>query len=71
MLLAVGADDVIVGASRSARLELKLSDNQLREGTSARDLLEATLDDIHLAERGTIRRAFYETAEMFRPPQFH
>ncbi|WCK05739.1 hypothetical protein [Agrobacterium tumefaciens] len=48
-----------------------MSDNQLREGTSARDLLEATLDDIHLAERGTIRRAFYETAEMFRPPQFH
>ncbi|MES0101081.1 GAF domain-containing protein [Mesorhizobium sp. M0019] len=56
-LLAVDADDVVIGATRSARLTLKLTDKHLREGVSAMDLLGDREDGLANAERGAIRRA--------------
>lgn len=56
-LLAVDADDVIMGATRTARRILHLTDARLREGVCARDLLSREEDDFVHAERATIRRA--------------
>lgn len=56
-LLAVDADDIVVGATRGARFALKLNADHLREGICAGDLLESLRDDLALAERSTIRRA--------------
>lgn len=56
-LLAVDSDDIVIGANRGARLALKLTERDIREGICARDLLDDTPDDIPLAERGAIRRA--------------
>ena len=56
-LLAVDADDVVVGATRSARLKFELTDEHLRDGVSAMDILGDRNDDLENAERGAIRRA--------------
>jgi len=56
-LLAVDVDDVVVGATRSARVILELTDEHLRNGVSAVDLFGDRDDDLESAERGAIRRA--------------
>jgi transcriptional regulator of acetoin/glycerol metabolism len=56
-LLAVDADDVILGATRAARRILYLTDARMRDGVCARDLLGRVEDDFAQAERATIRRA--------------
>jgi transcriptional regulator of acetoin/glycerol metabolism len=59
-LIAVDQDDMVLGATRAARLLLGIGDGDLRSGIPAMDLQKggADLDDsmVH-AERGTIRRA--------------
>lgn len=52
-MLAVDADDVIVGATRAARLALKLTDETLKRGLPSPDR-SADLDE---AERAAVRRA--------------
>jgi transcriptional regulator of acetoin/glycerol metabolism len=63
-LLAVDDDDIVIGATRAARLLLGITDSALRSGIPAMDLRRegADLDDtmVH-AERGTIRRALVRT----------
>lgn len=56
-LLAVDADDIIVGATRSARRILSLTDTRLHDGICARDVLGGGEDDLAGAERPVIRRA--------------
>lgn len=59
-LLAVDADDVVVGATRMARSLMGITDSALRKGILAMDLRRdtANLDDtLDRAEQGVIRRA--------------
>lgn len=52
-MLAVDADDVVIGATRAARLALKLTDETLKRGLPSPDR-SADLDE---AERAAVRRA--------------
>lgn len=56
-LLAVDADDIILGATRLARHILDLTDERLRSGVCARAVLGCDGDDIAHAERAALRRA--------------
>jgi transcriptional regulator of acetoin/glycerol metabolism len=60
-LLAVDRDDMVLGATRAARLALKLDDHMIESGTPAADLLQEHLDaegrDLLEAERAALRRA--------------
>lgn len=63
--IAVDSDDMVLGATRTARLMFGITDSGLRNGVPAMDLQkEATsLDDtMARAERGTIRRALARTS---------
>ncbi|MGV3550100.1 helix-turn-helix domain-containing protein [Rhizobium sp.] len=74
-LLAVDRDDMVLGATRAARLALKLDDHMIENGMPAADLLNEHLDgdgkDLLEAERAVLRRALSrnnnnvsQTAEM-------
>ncbi len=52
-MLAVDGDDVVIGASRAARLALKLTDEILKRGVSSPD----RSPDLDEAERAAVRRA--------------
>ena len=52
-MLAVDGDDVVIGATRAARLALKLTDETLKRGLPSPDR-SADLDE---AERAAVRRA--------------
>jgi transcriptional regulator of acetoin/glycerol metabolism len=59
-LLAVDADDLVVGATRAARQALGLTETCLRKGRPAADLLGAatnTNESLAGAERGVLQRA--------------
>lgn len=60
-LLAVDRDDMVMGATRAARLALKLDDQLLETGVPASDILHERFDreggDLHEAERAALRRA--------------
>jgi transcriptional regulator of acetoin/glycerol metabolism len=60
-LLAVDRDDMVLGATRAARLALKLDDHMIDSGMPAADLLNEHLDvdgkDLVEAERAVLRRA--------------
>jgi transcriptional regulator of acetoin/glycerol metabolism len=60
-LLAVDRDDMVLGATRAARLALKLDDQMIESGMPAADLLHEHLDaegrDLLEAERAALRRA--------------
>lgn len=60
-LLAVDRDDMVLGATRAARLALKLDDHMIDSGMPAADLLNEQLDiegrDLLEAERAALRRA--------------
>lgn len=60
-LLAVDRDDMVLGATRAARLALKLDDQMIESGTPAADLLNEQFDgegrDLLEAERAALRRA--------------
>lgn len=61
-LLAVDADDVVLGATRPVRRSLGLTDTQLREGVCASDLFVDREDGFEHAERSAIRRALVRTS---------
>ncbi len=59
-LIAVDEDDIVLGATRTARLTLGVTDAALRKGVPAEDLQRSNIahdDTIANAERGTFRRA--------------
>lgn len=60
-LLAVDRDDMVLGATRAARLALKLDDQMIDSGMPAADLLNEQMDvegrDLLEAERAALRRA--------------
>jgi transcriptional regulator of acetoin/glycerol metabolism len=60
-LLAVDRDDMVMGATRAARMALKLDDHMIEGGIPASDLLQETSDnegrDLLEAERAALRRA--------------
>jgi transcriptional regulator of acetoin/glycerol metabolism len=60
-LLAVDRDDMVLGATRAARIALKLDDHMIDSGMPAADLLQEQLDiegrDLLEAERAALRRA--------------
>jgi transcriptional regulator of acetoin/glycerol metabolism len=60
-LLAVDRDDMVMGATRAARLALKLDDQMIDSGMPAADLLDEHFDtgakDLEEAERAVLRRA--------------
>lgn len=60
-LLAVDRDDMVLGATRAARLALKLDDQMIEGGMPAADLLNEVFDgegrDLLEAERAALRRA--------------
>jgi transcriptional regulator of acetoin/glycerol metabolism len=59
-LIAVDDDDLVLGATRTARLMLGVTDAALRKGVPAADLQRDKIahdDTIANAERGTVRRA--------------
>lgn len=58
-LLAIDADDLVVGATRAARQALGLTAERLRRPLAAADLLgaEAPAADLLAAERGAVQRA--------------
>jgi transcriptional regulator of acetoin/glycerol metabolism len=59
-LLAVDADDIVLGATRTARLTLGLAEAAIRKGVPAGDLQPRAVDFVDTianAERGTVRRA--------------
>lgn len=57
-LLAVDRDDLLVGATRAARMKFKLTDASMGGTTSAADLLgEGRQPSFEEAERATLRRA--------------
>jgi transcriptional regulator of acetoin/glycerol metabolism len=60
-LLAVDRDDMVLGATRAARLALKLDDQMIESGTPAADLLNEQFggegQDLLEAERAALRRA--------------
>ena len=64
-LIAVDNDDIVLGATRTARLLLGITDSSLRNGVPAMDLQKWTAcpgDTMAFAERGTIRRALARTS---------
>ena len=60
-LLAVDRDDMVLGATRAARLALKLDDHMIESGIPASDLLHESAEhegrDLMEAERSALRRA--------------
>ncbi|WP_322882801.1 helix-turn-helix domain-containing protein [Sinorhizobium medicae] len=60
-LLAVDRDDLVLGATRAARLWLGLDDERIADGVPASDLLEGELsaerEELPDAERAALRRA--------------
>jgi transcriptional regulator of acetoin/glycerol metabolism len=64
-LLAVDPDDLVVGATRQARLALKLDDHRIAQGLAASDILReernSAGDDLQDAERAALRRALSRT----------
>ena len=60
-LLAVDRDDMVLGATRAARLHLKIDDAMISSGIPASDLLSENIDhdgrDLLEAERAALRRA--------------
>ena len=64
-LLAVDQDDLVVGATRAARLALKLDDSRIAQGLAAADILREERghreDDLQDAERAALRRALSRT----------
>jgi transcriptional regulator of acetoin/glycerol metabolism len=60
-LLAVDRDDMVLGATRAARLALKIDDQMISAGMPAADLLREGLShegaDLLEAERAALRRA--------------
>lgn len=63
-LIAVDADDLVVGATRSARLGLGITQQVLAKGLPAADILGAsarTAEDLDEAERGVVQRAMART----------
>jgi transcriptional regulator of acetoin/glycerol metabolism len=64
-LLAVDKDDLVVGATRAARLALKLDDRRIAAGLPAADVLQegrdATNGELAEAERAALRRALSRT----------
>ncbi|TPM41842.1 helix-turn-helix domain-containing protein [Mesorhizobium sp. B2-3-4] len=59
-LIAVDADDLVVGATRSARLGLGITQQALAKGLPAADILgisAKTSEDLDEAERGVVQRA--------------
>jgi transcriptional regulator of acetoin/glycerol metabolism len=64
-LLAVDPDDLVIGATRQARLALKLDDSRIAEGLAASDLLReersAAGTELQDAERAALRRALSRT----------
>ncbi|MCO5732457.1 helix-turn-helix domain-containing protein [Rhizobium sp. SSA_523] len=64
-LLAVDQDDLVIGATRAARLALKLDDHRIAQGLPASDALREErgdpLNDLDEAERATLRRALSRT----------
>jgi transcriptional regulator of acetoin/glycerol metabolism len=65
-LLAVDKDDVVLGATRSARLALKLDDARIAAGLPASDALQEHRDDqgsdLAEAERAALRRVLSRTS---------
>ncbi|TIX08715.1 MAG: sigma-54-dependent Fis family transcriptional regulator, partial [Mesorhizobium sp.] len=62
--IAVDADDLVVGATRTARLALGITREALAKGLLAADLLgdaAKTSEDLDDAERGVVRRAIART----------
>ncbi|MCX8996576.1 GAF domain-containing protein [Rhizobiaceae bacterium BDR2-2] len=64
-ILAVDRDDLILGATRAARLALKLDDARIAQGVPASDVLAETRgetgDDLLEAERAALRRVLSRT----------
>ena len=64
-LLAVDHDDVVIGATRLARLVLKLDDQLIAQGLPAADALREErgdpINDLDEAERAALRRALSRT----------
>nr|WP_186363592.1 GAF domain-containing protein [Rhizobium sp. ACO-34A] len=56
-LLAVDRDEILVGATRTARAALGLSDSLIDTGCCVTDLFEDGQDGLDGAERGVLRRA--------------
>jgi transcriptional regulator of acetoin/glycerol metabolism len=60
-LLAVDRDDMVLGATRAARLALRIDDQMIAAGVPASDLLQENADgegrDLLEAERAALRRA--------------
>ncbi|ENZ82678.1 MULTISPECIES: GAF domain-containing protein [Caulobacter] len=56
-MLAVDGDDLVIGASRAARIALKLTDEALRKGLPSPDRTA----DLNEAERAAVRRALTQT----------
>jgi transcriptional regulator of acetoin/glycerol metabolism len=59
-LIAVDADDLVVGATRSARLALGITEQALAKGLPAADVLgysAGPAEDLEEAERGVLQRA--------------
>jgi transcriptional regulator of acetoin/glycerol metabolism len=59
-LLAVDADDLVIGATRAARLALSITEARLRKSLPASDLLGTTgksAENLASAERGVLQRA--------------
>ncbi|UVK45228.1 GAF domain-containing protein [Mesorhizobium sp. AR07] len=59
-LIAVDADDLVVGATRSARLALGITQQTLAKGLPAADILGGSArasEDLDEAERGVVQRA--------------
>lgn len=59
-LIAVDADDLVVGATRSARHTFGITDGRLAAGLPAADLLgEIANENLDEVERGALKRALY------------
>jgi transcriptional regulator of acetoin/glycerol metabolism len=64
-LIAVDNDDIVIGATRTARSLLGITDSDLRNGVPAMDIEQQAAcpaDTMARAERGTIRRALARTS---------
>lgn len=64
-LLAVDQHDMVVGATKAARIALKIDDARIRQGVAAADALREERDgavaDLEEAERAALRRALSRT----------
>ncbi|MBW9089541.1 sigma-54-dependent Fis family transcriptional regulator [Rhizobium wenxiniae] len=56
-LIAVDHDEILLGASRTARATLGVNDILIKDGCCVTDLFETDPDDLTGAERGVLRRA--------------